>query len=68
MIGRPVMKGERLVIEGQAELLEHLTDEKDITIKFKLAFLKCFSSLGRDLGSLWTRSVQGGHIELICAW
>jgi len=43
------MKGERLVIERQAELLEHLADEKDITIKFKLAFLKCFSSLGRDL-------------------
>jgi hypothetical protein len=37
------MKGERLFVERQTELLEHLAKEKDITIKFKLAFLKCFS-------------------------
>ena len=43
------MKGERLFVERQTELLEHLVEEKDITIKFKLAFLKCFSELGRDL-------------------
>jgi len=43
------MKGERLFIERQTELLEHLAEEKDMTIKFKLAFLKCFSPLGRDL-------------------
>ena len=43
------MKGERLFIERQVELVEHLTEEKNITIKFKLAFLKCFSKLGRDL-------------------
>jgi transposase len=43
------MKGERLFVERKTELLEHLADEKDITIKFKLAFLKCFSPLGRDL-------------------
>jgi transposase len=38
-----------LFVERQTELLKHLTEEKDITIKFKLAFLKCFSLLGRDL-------------------
>ena len=43
------MKGERLFVERQTELLEHLAEEKDMTIKFKLAFLKCFSPLGRDL-------------------
>ena len=43
------MKGERLFVERQTELLEHLAKEKDITIKFKLACLKCFSPLGRDL-------------------
>jgi len=43
------MKGERLFVERQTELREHLAEEKDITIKFKLAFLKCFSPLGRDL-------------------
>lgn len=43
------MKGERLFVERQTELLKDLTEEKDITIKFKLAFLKCFSPLGRDL-------------------
>ena len=43
------MKGERLFIERQAELLEHLIQEKDSAIKLKLAFLKCFSSLDRDL-------------------
>ena len=43
------MKGERLYVERQTELLEHLAEEEDITIKFKLAFLKCFSPLGRDL-------------------
>ena len=43
------MKGERLFVERQTELLEHLVEEKDSPIKFKLAFLKCFSELGRDL-------------------
>lgn len=43
------MKGERLFIKKQAELLEHLSEERDFTIKFKLAFLRCFSELGRDL-------------------
>jgi transposase len=43
------MKGERLFVERQTELLKYLAEEKDITIKFKLAFLKCFSPLGRDL-------------------
>jgi transposase len=43
------MKGERLFVKRQTELFEHLTEEKDFTIKFKLAFLKCFSELGRDL-------------------
>ena len=43
------MKGERLFVERQTELRERLAEEKDITIKFKLAFLKCFSPLGRDL-------------------
>src|SRR5512144_1167147 len=43
------MKGERVFVERQSELLGHLAEEKDITIKFKLAFLKCFSPLGRDL-------------------
>ncbi|HJW30201.1 MAG TPA: IS630 family transposase [Saprospiraceae bacterium] len=43
------MKGERLFVERQSELLGHLAEEKDITIKFKLAFLRCFSPLGRDL-------------------
>src|SRR5512143_314754 len=43
------MKGERLFVERQTELLAHLAEEKSITIKFKLAFLKCFSPLGRDL-------------------
>ena len=43
------MKGERLFVEKQKALLEHLADEKNMTIKFKLAFLKCFSPLGRDL-------------------
>ena len=37
------MKGERLFVDRQAELLEHLAAEKNMTIKFKLAFLKCFS-------------------------
>jgi transposase len=63
------MKGERLFVERQTELREHLAEEKDITIKFKLAFLKCFSPLGRDLeavcqdfgiavstGYLWVRT------------
>ena len=43
------MKGEGLFVERQTELLEHLAEEKDIIIKFKLSFLKCFSPLGRDL-------------------
>jgi len=43
------MKGERLVVLRQTELLEHLADEKDMTVKFKLAFLKCFSSLDDNL-------------------
>ena len=43
------MKGERLFVEKQTELFKYLAEEKDITIKFKLAFLKCFSPLGRDL-------------------
>lgn len=43
------MKGERLFVKKQTELLEQLAEEKDFTIKFKLAFLKCFSELGRDL-------------------
>jgi len=43
------MKGERLFVKRETELLEHLAEKKDITIKFKLAFLKCFSPLGRDL-------------------
>jgi len=43
------MKGERLFVERQTELLEYLAEEKNITVKFKLAFLKCFSPLGRDL-------------------
>jgi transposase len=43
------MKGERLFIKKRDELLSHLSEEKDFTIKFKLAFLKCFSELGRDL-------------------
>ena len=43
------MKGERLVVLRQSELLEHLADEKDMTVRFKLVFLKCFSSLGQDL-------------------
>src|SRR5512144_1707937 len=43
------MKGERVFVERQSELLGHLAEEKDITIKFKLAFLKCFSPLSRDL-------------------
>ena len=29
------MKGERLFVERQTELLEHLAEEKDITVKFK---------------------------------
>ena len=37
------MKGERLFVERQTELLEHLADEKDMPIKLKLAFLKWFS-------------------------
>lgn len=37
------MKGESLFIERQTELHEHLIEEKDLTVKFKLAFLKCFS-------------------------
>ena len=45
------MKGERLFVERQTELLEQLTEEKDMTIKFKLAFLKCFSPLGRDVAA-----------------
>jgi hypothetical protein len=40
------MKGERLFVERQTGLLEHLIEEKDSTVKFKLAFLKCFSELG----------------------
>jgi hypothetical protein len=44
-----IMKGERLFVERQTELLKHLAEEKDMTIKFKLAFLKCFLPLGRDL-------------------
>ncbi len=69
------MKGERLFVERQTELLEHLAEEKDITVKFKLAFLKCFSPLGRDLeetcqdfgiavstGYLWLRTWNNaGH-------
>ena len=43
------MKGERLFVERQTELHEHLIEEKDSTLKFKLAFLKCFSEVGRDL-------------------
>ena len=43
------MKGERLFVERQTEVVEHLAEEKDSTVKFKLAFLKCFSPLGRDL-------------------
>jgi len=43
------MKGERLSVERQAELIEHLAEERNMTIKFKLAFLKCFSPLGQDL-------------------
>jgi hypothetical protein len=43
------MKGERLFVERQTELLEQLADEQDMTIKFKLAFLKCCSPLGRDV-------------------
>jgi transposase len=43
------MKGERLFVKRQVELLEHLAEEKDFTIKFKLAFLKCFSESGQDL-------------------
>lgn len=43
------MKGERLVVLRQTELLDHLADEKDMTVKFKLAFLKCFSSLDYNL-------------------
>ncbi len=43
------MKGERLFIARQIELVEHSTEEKNITIKFKPAFLKCFSKSGRDL-------------------
>ena len=43
------MKGESLFIERQTELHEHLIEEKDLTVKFKLAFLKCFSEWGRDL-------------------
>jgi transposase len=72
------MKGERLFIERQVELVEHLTEEKNITIKFKLAFLKCFSKLGRDLeevchdfgiavstGYLWIRTWnQAGYAGL----
>jgi hypothetical protein len=37
------MKGERLFVERQTELLEQLAEEKNMTVKFKLAFLKCFS-------------------------
>ena len=43
------MQGERLFVKKQTELLEQLAEEKDFTLKFKLAFLKCFSELGRDL-------------------
>lgn len=43
------MKGERLFVEKQTKLLKYLAEETAITIKFKLAFLKCFSPLGRDL-------------------
>src|SRR5512144_3094404 len=69
------MKGERLFVQRQTELLEHLTEEKDRAIKFKLAFLKCFSSLARALeavcqdfgiavspGYLWLRTWHdAGH-------
>ena len=45
------MKGERLFVERQTELLEQLAEEKDMAIKFKLAFLQCFSPLGRDVAA-----------------
>ena len=37
------MKGERLFVERQTELLEHLAEEKDITVKFNLPFAHFFS-------------------------
>ena len=54
------MKGERLFVERQTELLEQLAEEKDMAIKFKLAFLKCFSPLGRDGAYL---GVGGGKVQ-----
>ena len=46
------MKGERLFVKRQIELLEHVAEEKDSLIKLKLVFLKCFSSFGRDLAAV----------------
>jgi hypothetical protein len=43
------MKGERLFIEKHIELDQHLTEEKNVNVRFKLAFLECFSKFGRDL-------------------
>jgi len=63
------MKGERLFVERQTELHEHLIEEKDITVKFKLAFLKCFSELGRDLEKVcqdFGVAVSTGYLWLRC--
>ena len=62
------MKGESLFVERPTELREPVAEEKDSTIKCKLAVLKCFSPGGRALeavchefgiavstGSLWLR-------------
>jgi len=52
------MKGERLFVERQSELLGHLAEEKDITIKFKLAVLKGFSPLDIIGNSVRSRCVE----------
>lgn len=46
------MKGERLFIEKSAELAQHLTEEKNMNVRFKLAFLECFSKFGHDLEAI----------------
>ena len=63
------MKGERLFVKRQVELLEHLTEEKDSTIKFKFGFPKMFlgirSRFRRSMSRLWD---SGIHRLLVAAY
>jgi transposase len=46
------MKGERLIIERQAELQTHLTTETHPKVRLKLAFLHCITMFSPDLVEL----------------